>query len=671
MRTGNSSEAIELPSDEQSATNATVWPCCKRAGFNLRTGDGNSHEGDENDEQGAFVRYVEELRRKYEIPHDLDEQGAMSSGPSYKLDQPEQHPIEKAIKEDGFEIFAKIVEGKYQQEEEASKIADTHSESDSAMVLLGEETPKMIGAQEINETQPEKSPDGAPTREGVGKLGVDHDETLESTVGAKIIEENAVEYKLVKERDSESKLEAVIQKRTWESFGDEEKKEDCIRIDEGVDESENLLDPNIRSDANAQAINRKPSAKTDCAYATVNKPELADVTEENGKTSEPRLTSSRGTELLETRQRPTAEIDLRIRFYRGSGEELNRVSFSVSKHEIEIQTGLDLSTGGKYRLKGHVRELWNFDVERIITRDRYLDIYVPTRFQERFKRDENYRVVIDSIRLVEKSDKLSDADLKQDKPVTLFSGTVGQSQRITSWSRNQEGMIVPHMLKAQVSKEGKAVSFALTKSWIEKETRLTFESGRTYRISGSLGTICGFDGLLRETGYSEVHHIYVPSDQVAKFRPGRKYDVRIDEIRETSRATDNPNWKIDKFWDWKTVAAWMDTEGHYQAGKSRFRAVISQDEREPLDGMRDFLLGERIPSVVYDVGKGHYQLRTLGGMETMAKFVLNTEPFIRTRNKREQIAHFKDIVGTRARHENVHERNARRILGIGSREGAK
>ena len=618
------------------------------------------------------MRYVEELRRKYEIPHDLDEQGAMSSGPSYKLDQPEQHPIEKAIKEDGFEVFAKIVEGKYQQEEEeASKIADTHSESDSAMVLLGEETPKMIGAQEINETQPEKSPDGAPTREGVGKLGVDHDETLESTVGAKIIEENAVEYKSVKERDSESKLEAVIQKRTWESFGDEEKKEDCIRIDEGVDESENLLDPNIRSDANAQAINRKPSAKTDCACATVNKPELADVTEENGKTSEPRLTSSCGTELLETRQRPTAEIDLRIRFYRGSGEELNRVSFSVSKHEIEIQTGLDLSTGGKYRLKGHVRELWNFDVERIITRDRYLDIYVPTRFQERFKRDENYRVVIDSIRLVEKSDKLSDADLKQDKPVTLFSGTVGQSQRITSWSRNQEGMIVPHLLKAQVSKEGKAVSFALTKSWIEKETRLTFESGRTYRISGSLGTICGFDGLLRETGYSEVHHVYVPSDQVAKFRPGRKYDVRIDEIRETSRATDNPNWKIDKFWDWKTVAAWMDTEGHYQAGKSRFRAVISQDEREPLDGMRDFLLGERIPSVVYDVGKGHYQLRTLGGMETMAKFVLNTEPFIRTRNKREQIAHFKDIVGTRARHENVHERNARRILGIGSREGAK
>ncbi len=303
-------------------------------------------------------------------------------------------------------------------------------------------------------------------------------------------------------------------------------------------------------------------------------------------------------------------------------------------------------------------------MERTITRDRYLDIYVPTMLQNRFKRDEKYRVVFDSIQLVEKSDELKGTGLEDERSGFRINSDKDQKQSTASWSRNQESPMEPHLLKAQSSKDGKAISFALNRAWIEKQMKLTFEPGRRYQVSGLLGGICRFSSFLRETGYSETYHVYVPTEHIEKFKRGVKYDVRIEEIKEVSRAIGRPSGNVDSYWEWKTVAAWADTEGQYQSGRNGFKAVISQDEREPLDGIRDFLLGEDIPSVVYDLGNGHYQLRTLGGMESLAKFVLHTEPHIRTQNKRNQIAKFKEQIGNRIRHENVHRRNARRILGL-------
>lgn len=345
---------------------------------------------------------------------------------------------------------------------------------------------------------------------------------------------------------------------------------------------------------------------------------------------------------------PAAKIELRIRFYRGSTGELNRASFSISKREIETQAGLTLIEGDAYKLKGNVENLWKFDLDRTITRDRYLDIYVPTKFQRSFERDKEYQVAIDSIQLLNKGVKQLNA---QDDP-------------IATRLRVQNSLSSPHMLKAQARPGGKTISFALTKSWIEKDTKVIFETGRAYMIQGSLGNICSFSSLLRETGYSEVHHVYVPSESVANFHPGEKYEVRIEKVEETQIINETPSRRVDDFWDWKTVAAWADTEGQYQSERSPFRAVISQDDREPLEEIHAFLLGESIPSVVYDMGNGHYQLRTLGGMESLAKFILKTEPYTRTQNKREQIAHFKEIMKTRKKYENVHKRNARRILGL-------
>lgn len=348
----------------------------------------------------------------------------------------------------------------------------------------------------------------------------------------------------------------------------------------------------------------------------------------------------------------TVSIDLRVRFYEGSVGALNRVSFSVPKREIETLTGLSLDIGKTYRIRGAVMDSWRFDVERTISHDRYVDIYVPTRSQKFFKRDQEYRVNISSIELISTS---------SDSPGKLlpnFSPGLG-----SIWSRDFGAQAPLHLLSAQQQRDGKAISFALNKSWLEKRTKIHFEPGRSYRIFGTIGGLASFDRVLHERGYGEVCHVSVARRDAAHFGSGERFDVQVDSVEEV-RTTEEPNREIDEFWEWRTVAAWTDTEGQYQSGKSRFRAVISQDEPEPLEGIRSFLLREDIPSVVYNMGNGHYQLRTLGGMESLAKFVLSTEPFIRTQNKMEQIERFKEMIRSHQKYENVHKRNARRILGL-------
>jgi hypothetical protein len=337
----------------------------------------------------------------------------------------------------------------------------------------------------------------------------------------------------------------------------------------------------------------------------------------------------------------SAEMDLRVRIYQRKST-LTEVNFSLSRREIETQTGLVFKVGNTYKLKGRIENLWDFEVERTVRRDRYFDIFIPPNFQSGFARGKRYHITLDSVLL------------------TTEGSTQPREVR-----KPKEGLAATRLLKAYLLKrERQTIVFSLNKSWLENEMGGALETGKTYLINGKIGDICDFNARLQETGYSDDVKIYVPFDQVGRIRPGERYSIQVVGVREVVQTNEGRPRALDGYWDWKTVAAWVDTEGWYQSKVRAWRAIISQKEREPLDGIHDFLRGEEIPSVVYHTLRGYYELRTMGGIEAMAKFVLKTEPYIRTNNKREQIAKFKGMLSVETEYENVHKREARRILGI-------
>src|SRR5439155_26617804 len=86
-------------------------------------------------------------------------------------------------------------------------------------------------------------------------------------------------------------------------------------------------------------------------------------------------------------------------------------------------------------------------------------------------------------------------------------------------------------------------------------------------------------------------------------------------------------------WDWKLVAAWVDTEGCFSTSPDTLRATITQKERGPLEGIRSFFEKEGIRSKIISLHKEnreYFYLITKGGMEALATLVVNIKPYIGT-----------------------------------------
>jgi len=181
-----------------------------------------------------------------------------------------------------------------------------------------------------------------------------------------------------------------------------------------------------------------------------------------------------------------------------------------------------------------------------------------------------------------------------------------------------------------------------------------------------LGDVCEFEIRHHESGYGNQLTVTAPKGYAENFRLGSKYKVYVNEIREV--VSESPIRKSEsERWDWKLVAAWVDTEGSFSTKPNTLRATIAQKERGPLEGIRSFLEKEGIRSKIISVYKWdreYFNLITMGGMEDLATFVVNIEPYIRTNNKKEQIARLKMEISRKTKLDSVHRKNARRILGL-------
>lgn len=188
-------------------------------------------------------------------------------------------------------------------------------------------------------------------------------------------------------------------------------------------------------------------------------------------------------------------------------------------------------------------------------------------------------------------------------------------------------------------------------------------------------THCDFESEHEQTETNQHVQIEVPEIWRGAFKRGETYQVRIESITKQEVALSEPEAKMGGVWDWVLVAAWIDTEGCFVANAScsTFTVSIYQKEKLPLIGICAFLRKQGVECTVYpttttdsrDPTKTrHGYVVVAAGPEDVAKVIRNTEPYIRTQNKRNQIAHFKaELAKPRKR---LEERviRSRLLLGI-------
>lgn len=320
-----------------------------------------------------------------------------------------------------------------------------------------------------------------------------------------------------------------------------------------------------------------------------------------------------------------------------------RVAFIIYKADLESRIGFKLVKGESYLIDWRVPGVGQFQAQRLMTRNREIALYSSNDLPATFAPHREYQIDLCIQRLDGRDGEIFGlpsgykmAEYKKGEPIRFLRTAYVQRGKCTR------------------------ISFRVPKSLIESQAGIEFDDNKVYVISGTLGRTCEYKLKHWRGAYSNELTIAVPKEYTPKFVPGVKYELAVNTIEIFDAFSEG---KAEE-WSWPLVGTWTNTEGSYVVNKnSSVCAVISQKEREPLVGIGSFLRNEEIPSgIVVQRGK-YFQLKTYGGPEAMAKFIKQTEPYIRTQNKKDQIARVKEEIGRVRLHDNVHLKRARYILG--------
>jgi hypothetical protein len=330
------------------------------------------------------------------------------------------------------------------------------------------------------------------------------------------------------------------------------------------------------------------------------------------------------------------------------------LQFVVARKDIEDKSGIELKTGNAYILNVEVGEAFKFEWHRVISDDRYVHFYVPVKHLDVMKRGETYPLTFSLI-------------TEEARPVKRTSAPERLVSSGSLLDTEKKPLAFETSKAYRGSGEDPIVRFSVRKQRIERSSGIRFEKDGEYLISGRIANICRFEQSHREKGYTNALSVAAPKEYSSAFRIGEKYSIIVDSIEQKKIETGIVIGEKAYAWDWKTVAAWVDTEGSFQVYPNSNRAAIAQKERAPLEGIRAFLDEEGISShivVQHKKGEVYYQLGTNGGIEKLAEFVKNVEPYLVTRNKKDQVARLMEKLSEKPKHENVHRRGARDILGV-------
>lgn len=95
-----------------------------------------------------------------------------------------------------------------------------------------------------------------------------------------------------------------------------------------------------------------------------------------------------------------------------TGKLGGNITFEITKRRIEKQTGVRLTDGRGYRIKGEVKDVFTFAVNRCASAAQYVHFYVPTKYLDKIKPGETYSLAVSSIE-----------ELNADENATLFRET--------------------------------------------------------------------------------------------------------------------------------------------------------------------------------------------------------------------------------------------------------
>jgi len=204
--------------------------------------------------------------------------------------------------------------------------------------------------------------------------------------------------------------------------------------------------------------------------------------------------------------------------------------------------------------------------------------------------------------------------------------------------------------------------FLIQNSEYRRKTGMVIEEGATYKIRGEIRGVGLFEKKLRCAAAMQDVPIFVPYELKHKVELGKEYEIAIDSIeripsvRDSWERRDNPSLP----WTWKEIASWIDTEGRISG-----YADIAQKDKKVIEEICTFYENHGLhPNMLLqkEVGCYHASLHKIDDVATVVK---NIEPYIRTENKKEQIAQFKERLKAPRKRLYSAIINARRILGLG------
>jgi hypothetical protein len=251
---------------------------------------------------------------------------------------------------------------------------------------------------------------------------------------------------------------------------------------------------------------------------------------------------------------------------------------------------------------------------------------------------------------------------------------------------------------------GRVIRFELPTRYVEERLGVTFHEGRLFRISGNLQSKenperASWNFEIYRVGREDLKlRIHLPNRYHQMVTPGDFYKVTVDAVQEV-KTIDNPrkiaslvqhgaNWsplrsqdseirpsesmlrqsaeknnapnqRIEtdeprelraKRTEWKTVAAWMDTEGYLytrEGRQRRYGLVIKQSEAEPLYAIQRFLQEQGVDGCKvrwridphYTAG-GIFELK-VKSIRDIDKIISNTEPFLLTSIRTNQYEQYR------------------------------
>jgi hypothetical protein len=251
---------------------------------------------------------------------------------------------------------------------------------------------------------------------------------------------------------------------------------------------------------------------------------------------------------------------------------------------------------------------------------------------------------------------------------------------------------------------GRVIRFELPTRYVEERLGVTFHEGRLFRISGKLQSKedperAGWNFEIYRVGREDLKlRIHLPNRYHQMVTPGDFYKVTVDTVQEV-KTIDNPrkiaslvqhgaNWsplrsqdsevrpsesmlrqsagknnapnqRIEtdeprelraKRTEWKTVAAWMDTEGYLytkEGRQRRYELVIKQSEAEPLYVIQRFLQEQGVDGCKvrwridphYTAG-GIFELK-VKSIRDIDRIISSTEPFLLTSIRRNQYERYR------------------------------